>query len=100
MLRDYMAASAKPETPLRTTNVMSYELGGIIRGLIYAEHKRAQGDVKGMNAHIANARVGHADLLVQLQLLAEQMGWDMVDQENDGMERFRERMTEIKTGVI
>lgn len=100
MLRDMMPAAARPEEPLRTTSVMTYELGEIISALIRAEHKRAQGDISGMNAYLATARIGFADLRTQGRLLAEQMGWKLTEVENDGLERFQERMKEIADGTI
>lgn len=100
MLRDLMPAVAKPEDPVWTTAIMTYELGGVVRALIYADHKRGQGDAEGVRALLATARIGLADLIVQGRVLAEQMEWKMVDLENDGLERFAERMKELKEGTI
>lgn len=88
------------QTPLRTTQVITYELGGIIRNLIYAGHMERQGEEKRKRAKLAEARIDLADLLTQAHLLAEQMGWELVDLENDGEERFLERMKEIKKGEL
>lgn len=100
MLRDYMPAAAKPEDPLRTTTIMTYELGSIIRALIYAKHEHSQGNVVSVNAYLTTARIGLADLITQARLLAEQMGWKWFELENDGEERFRERMKEIEGGKL
>lgn len=101
MLRDIMPASAGPEDPLRTTNVMLYELGSLTRCLVRMHHRvaRSAGD-ESTRALKATARIDLADLLMQVRLLAEQMGWDMIGLENDGMERFKERMAEIRKGEI
>jgi len=97
MLVDKMPALAKPEDPIWTTTIMSYELGSVIRALVKARIKSAQGDKDGERAYLAEARIELADLLTQGYLLAEQMGWKRVDLENDGCERFCERMKELES---
>jgi NTP pyrophosphatase (non-canonical NTP hydrolase) len=101
MLRDIMPASAGPEEPLHTTNVMLYELGSLTRCLVRMHHRTARGvGDEGTRALKATARIELADLLTQVRLLAEQMGWDMIGLENDGMERFKERMSEIRKDEV
>lgn len=101
MLRDCMPASAGPEDPLRTTNVMLYELGSLTRCLVRSRHRIARGEAKeSIRALTATARIDLADLYTQVRLLAEQMNWDMIGLENDGTERFKERMAEIRKGEI
>ena len=97
MLQDHIPSY---QTYFRTTQIMTYELGGIIRSLVYAEHMGRQGRKDRQKAYLAEARVGLADLMTQSQLLAEQMGWRPIDLENDGLERFLERMQEIKEGKL
>jgi len=75
MLVDIMPAAAKPTDPLTTCNIMTYELGAVVNGLVYARHKRSWGDLKGAASYTANARINLADLVTQCQLLAEQLGW-------------------------
>jgi hypothetical protein len=75
---------------------MTYELGGVVNGLIYARHKSSWGDSKGAASYEASARINLADLVTQCQLLAEQKKWRWIDLCNDGNERFRERMKEIR----
>ena len=85
---------AKPNDPIWTTTIMTYELGSVIRALTKARNKKAFKDEKGERAYLAEAQVECADLLTQTYLLAEQMGWDIIDLENDGKARFETRMKE------
>jgi len=99
-LTDVMPPEAEPGDPLRTTTIMTYELGGMIKSLVYADHKKRQGQEKSYRARMADARIGLADLITQCHVLAEQLGWKMIDLRNDGMERFEERMREIEEGTL
>jgi len=99
-LVEMMPEEAKPSDPVWTTAVMMRELGAVAGSLIYAEHLRAQGDEKGACAREANARIDLADLITQCYVLAEQMKWPWLAMENDGRERFFERMKEISEGTL
>lgn len=99
-LIELMPEEAEPRSAERTALVMGYELGSVQRSLVYASHKHAQGDYVGKNAHLQSARIELADLITQCQLLAEQMGWKWLELENDGRERFGERMREIEEGTL
>lgn len=100
MLRDLMPCEANPDDPLWTTNIMTYELGSVIKSLVYARHKEVHGEGKSMRAHLANARIEFADLITQCQVLAEQMEWNWLELKNDGRERFEERMRELEDGTL
>lgn len=90
---------AKPNDPIWTTTIMTYELGSIIRALCKARNKSAYGDEKGERAYLAEARIELADLLTQSFLLAEQMGWMRLELIREGSERFCQRMQEYKEGL-
>jgi len=90
---------SKPDDPIWTTTIMTYELGSVIRALTKARNKLAFGDAKGEKAYLAEAKIELADLLTQGFLLAEQMGWKRIDLEHDGYERFCQRMQEYKEGM-
>jgi len=100
MLTELMPSQAKPLDPLWTTNIMSYELGAVIRGLVYAHHRKNQTDDSMVSSSLANSRINLADLITQCQLLAEQMDWKWADLVKDGRERFYERMSEIEEGRL
>jgi len=101
LLVDEMPEQARPEDPVWTTAVMAYELGSVIRCLVRAEHiQLAGGAPERVKALLATARIGAADLITQVRVLSEQMGWKWIDLENDGIERFKERMTEIAEGKL
>ena len=85
---------AKPNDPIWTTTIMTYELGSTIRALTKARNKKAFKDEAGERAYLAEARIELADLITQTYLLVEQMGWDIIDLENEGKARFEERMKE------
>jgi len=94
------APLSKPEDPIWTTTIMTYELGNVIKALTKARNKNAYGDEAGERAYFGTARVELADLLTQGYLLAEQMGWKRIDLENDGLDRFRERMAEYARDLV
>lgn len=97
MLKEYMPPEAQPDNPIWTTSIMTYELGSLIHQLI---HHKYTLDEKSKAIHLASARIELADLLTQVYVLAEQLGWKRLDLENDGMERFQERMNELRKGKI
>lgn len=99
MLIEKAPPLAQPDNPIWTTTIMTYELGSLIRALVRARAKSAWGDHKSEKAYLAEARIEAADLLTQLRFLAEQMGWKMIDLENDGQERFCERMDQLENGL-
>jgi len=99
MLVEKAPPLAKPEDPIWTTTIMTYELGSLIRALVKASHKSAWGKKNEERAYLAEAKIGLADLLTQGYFLAEQMGWKRIDLENDGLERFCERMKELAEGT-
>jgi NTP pyrophosphatase (non-canonical NTP hydrolase) len=92
------APLSKPEDPIWTTTIMTYELGSLIRALVKARGKSVWNDKNGERAYLAEAKIELADLLTQGYFLAEQMGWKRLELENDGLERFRERMKELEKG--
>lgn len=100
MLVEYMPPEARPEDPIWTTSIMTYELGGLVRSLVYAKHKQRQNDDTSYRVRIADARICLADLITQCHVLAEQIGWKWIDLENDGKERFVERMGELEAGIL
>lgn len=95
-----MPQQAQPEDELHTCNIMTYELGAVVNGLVYAKHKRSWGDTKGANAREQSARINLADLVTQCKVLAEQMDWIWIALCNDGVERFGERMKELAEGTL
>ena len=97
MIKELMPLEAEPEAPIFTCSVITYELGSLIHHLIHAKHTL---DEKSKAYHLAEARIDLADLLTQAYLLAEQMGWKRLPLENDGLERFQERMNEVRKGGI
>ena len=92
MLIEKAPPLAKPEDPIWTTTIMTYELGSIIRALVKAQVYSTKGDDKTAQAYLQEARVELSDLITQAYFLAEQEGWKRIDLENDGYERFCERM--------
>lgn len=84
------------QDPLRTANIMAYELGYITHDLLYADLKSTWNDEKGVKIRLANARINLADLITMCRLLAEQMDWSWLSLIKDGEERFSDRMEEIE----
>ena len=77
--------------PLRTAHVMTYELGDLVKGLVYSLYSKG---------HAEEARIALADLVTMSRLLAEQKDWDWEELLADGEERFQYRMKEIAEGVL
>lgn len=90
-----MPAVAKPEDPIWATTIMTYELGSLIRSLVKARLCEKKGDKKGQAAYLAEARIDLADLRMQSRFLAEQENWKLFEVDEDGYQRFCERMKEI-----
>ena len=63
-LTELMPEEAEPYSVERTVLVMGYELGSIQKSLVYASHKRNQGDDAGENVHLQSARIELAVSLV------------------------------------
>jgi len=99
-LQDMIPAKAGPNDPLHTANIMTYEHGSMVRALVRRRVKLAQGDKQGAKAYEAEAKIEHADLVMQCKVIADQMDWKMAEQEKIGLERFQERMEEIKSGTL
>lgn len=87
-----IAESAHIEvSPLELMPVIMYELGDLVKCAKYADSRpRLAG------AYHAEMRVALCDLLTQLRLLAEIMGWGMDTLFSVGEERFVERTAERK----
>ncbi len=90
----------RPDEPLYTCNVLSYEVGELIKCLIYSRHRQENEDDRGHRAYTVLGRIALADALTQCRLLAEEMAWDFEELLVDGKERFLERMSEIRIGII
>lgn len=95
-IAEKVATISNPHDPIWTTTIMTYELGSLVQSLIRARISNVCNELKSKKANEASARVELADLITQCYFLAEQMGWDRFDLENDGEERFKERMAEYK----
>ena len=101
MLKDHLPLGFQ-EDLLDTCNIMTYELGAIVRSLIYADrHSGGPAEDKDKErAYLGSARIDLADLILQCRLIAEQAGWDYAELIDDGEERFLERMKEWKDGKL
>lgn len=87
-----------PSTPLKTTSIMTYELGSVIKALVYAEHSQLEEDTR--KAYVVSAYLDFVDLITQARILAEQLDWDWSIAVSFGEERFDERMQELREGTI
>jgi hypothetical protein len=80
--------------------VMTYQLGHICHGLVYAEHSADRKDERAANAYRAESRLALCDLVAQCRLISEEQGWNWQKVVADGEERYRERMQELERGQI
>jgi hypothetical protein len=79
---------------------MLTQLGAISRSTVYGEHAADRKERLQVAAYKAEKRIALADLVAQCRLMAEEEGWDYRILEEDGHERFIERMDELRKGVI
>lgn len=77
-----------PQTPEFTLRVLLYEIGSISKIMIYME-------LFGPSGYLGDLRAECADALTMISLLAEQLGFEDLDElANEGLERFEERQRE------
>ena len=101
MLKDLIPDIAGgPNDYLKTCNIMTYELGRMIRGLVYMQYSQLSKNELDERIRNKEARIELADLITQCHVIAEQMDWEWKGLEYDGEERFRERMVELKEGRL
>lgn len=87
----YKELLSKPQSPEFTARVLSYEIGDIHKYMIYQERF-------GPVGYVGNLKVSCADTFIMINLLCEQLGFDLDEIKAFGLERFKERMGEIKDG--
>ncbi len=79
------------QTPERTAEMLSIESLQVLRAFIYKERFGDFGYARTLKTEVADA-------YTQILLLCEQMGWLPSQLEKEGIERFKERMAQIKEG--
>jgi transcription initiation factor IIE alpha subunit len=79
------------QTSERTAEIMTYEASQVLRGMIYLERF-------GPVGYARTIRTETGDLIHSLHLYCEQMGYDYEELKAEGLERFKERMQQIKEG--
>ena len=84
----------RPDDPMFTFVVMTWELGSICRQYVRAQHYFTA-DRKLSNTYKAECRMALADLITQCRLLAEELNHNWDDLVKDGEEAFKERMKDI-----
>lgn len=75
------------ETSLETTNVLTYELGDLVKNLfyskIYPERKKF---------HMIEAKTAMTDLLTQCRVISDREGWNFDEMVKMGVDRMIERI--------
>lgn len=77
------------QTPEFTARVLSYEIGDIHKLLIYKERF-------GSTGYLGDLKHACADTLAMIGLLSEQLGYNLAELKEIGLERFTDRMQEVK----
>ena len=75
------------ETSLNTSNILTYELGDLVKNLFYAS---IYSDRKKF--HMIEARTAMTDLLTQCQVICDREGWNFDELRKIGIERCIERI--------
>ena len=89
----YKEHLAYDQTPERTAAILTDEASAVHKGLLYEEVFP-----NDSSWYTLNIQTELGDLLVMVKLLCEQKGWDPVEAEKVGAERFLVRMKELKEG--
>lgn len=74
--------------------IITYEMGDLNRSIVYAE--RFRNDEKARTAYLANGKLALADLLTQLHLLCQTVGWDFNELRMLGAKHLNERQEDFK----
>lgn len=86
---------------LLTTSLMTYELGTMVRQVVYGLSALENvGDAKLAKAYFDFARTEMEDLVTQCEVLCQRMGWLWSDILRIGPERMAERMLSIRDKKI
>lgn len=99
-LREHLPTNRRPDDPLYTTNVMTYELGALVKCLLYARHQGTLGHVLERKAYLKEAEHKLGSLVTQARLLAEELAWSWTDLLEDGKATFIDRMEELRKDRI
>jgi len=76
------------ETSLETTNFVTYELGDLVKNLVYCKLYPEKKDY-----HIIEAKIAMTDLLIQCKTICEREGWAFAEMVDMGEKRMIERIT-------
>ena len=86
MYKEELTVSQSPEFTFR---VLAYEVGNISKCMIYQERF-------GKTGYVGETKLACAHALTQIGLLIEQLGFDIDECREIGMDRFKYRMMECK----
>ena len=86
-----MTPTEPPTSPELRALIIGYEVGGLMKDITYMT--RFPDEAK---AHRANMQLSIADAMVQLELLATQMGFDPAAIRDMGWAHLRERYEEFE----
>lgn len=86
--------SNSPQRTILRSAIMGYELGDIQKFAVkYAQQNLDSNIKKGLEE---NAKLGMADLVIQLRMFCEDMGWEFDSIQALGLEHLKERHEELK----
>ena len=85
----YVEKLTVDQAPEYTLRVLVYEVGNISKCLIYQ-------DRFGKTGYVGETKLHCAHVLTQISLLIEQLGFDLEECREIGMDRFKHRMMEYK----
>ena len=91
MIQELLNKYIPEETEAEHLNIVTYELGSLVKCLLYANRYKDKSTL-----YLAYARTELGDLLVQLQLLCEKKGWNMAVLLREGAENMRIKLEEYQ----
>jgi hypothetical protein len=90
-LQNYLAIAQNSQ---RTITVLTYQLGDMAKCSIYRESFPSS-----HWAYTSELRLAMADAITMIRLLCEQEGFDFLELQSDGTERFIERQAEVRKSI-
>lgn len=87
----YKEELAYAQTPERTAAILTDEASAVHKSLLYAE-------VFGPTGYARTTKYELGDAVSMIFLLCEQLGYNFEEVRAMGLERFKERMSQLKEG--
>lgn len=89
MYKEVVEKAGIKQSVEKTSRILTYELGGVHKILIYIEQF-------GQAGYLGELKLECSDLYTMVCLICEQLGYDLEEIRTIGFERFQHRVEEVK----